>query len=149
MMLVTSAPPPGSRRNGGSLLRLLFGVVLFLVAIVTAVFGFLRLISVLEDGGYGTPPMRNGARDLGNRGRMLRDRDRHADLGCGQAIRAIGATACRTCSSTRKPKIRDPDHAGGAWLRVQRVDDQKHRVDIVRRRWVTAPESICSELRQR
>ncbi len=65
MMLVTSAPPPGSRRNGGSLLRLLFGVVLFLVAIVTAVFGFLRLISVLEHDGYGTPPMRTALVILG------------------------------------------------------------------------------------
>lgn len=71
MMALTSAPPPGPRRSGGSLLRVLFGVVLFLVALVTAVYGLLRLIAVLEQGGYGTPPMRTALAILGIAGGCL------------------------------------------------------------------------------
>ena len=44
-------------RRGGSGWRLLTGAVLFLVALVIAVYGFLTLVRVLNHGGYGTPPM--------------------------------------------------------------------------------------------
>ena len=57
MMFLTSPQPSGSMRDGGSPLRLLFGIVLFLAALVIATFGFVRLIAVLDDGGYGTPAM--------------------------------------------------------------------------------------------
>jgi hypothetical protein len=71
MMPLTSPQPSGSRRDSGSLLRLLFGIVLFLVALVTAAFGFLRLIAVLDQGGYGTSPMRNALVILGIAGACL------------------------------------------------------------------------------
>jgi hypothetical protein len=44
-----------SRRASGW--RLLIGGLLFLVAVVIAIYGFLSLVRVLNRGGYGTPPM--------------------------------------------------------------------------------------------
>jgi hypothetical protein len=70
-MPLTSSPPSPPGRDGGSLLRLLFGIVLFLVALVTAAFGFLRLIAVLDGGGYGTQPMRTALAILGAAGACL------------------------------------------------------------------------------
>ena len=55
------APPPA----GGSGWRLLTGALLFIVAMVTAVYGFLSLVRVLDSGGYGTPPMRTALATLG------------------------------------------------------------------------------------
>jgi hypothetical protein len=49
----------------GSILRLLTGVLLFIVAVVIAMYGFLSLVRVLEGGGYGTPPMRRALVTLG------------------------------------------------------------------------------------
>ena len=56
---------PDSPQGQGSLLRLLTGVLLFIVAIVVAMYGFLSLVRILEGGGYGTPPMRRALATLG------------------------------------------------------------------------------------
>lgn len=71
MMFLTSPQSSGSRREGGSLLRLLFGIVLFLVALVIATFGFVRLITVLDHGGYGTSAMTTALVVLGTAGACL------------------------------------------------------------------------------
>ena len=55
-----AAPP-----TGGSGWRLLTGALLFIVAMVMAVYGFLSLVRVLDGGGYGTPPMRTALATLG------------------------------------------------------------------------------------
>jgi hypothetical protein len=57
------APP--TPRPSGSGWRLLVGALLFIVAMVIAVYGFLSLVRVLDGGGYGTPPMRNALVMLG------------------------------------------------------------------------------------
>jgi hypothetical protein len=59
------------RPNHGSTVRLLIGSALTMAAITTAVIGFLRLIAVLESGGYGTASMRNALIVLGFAGAML------------------------------------------------------------------------------
>ena len=51
--------------TGGSGWRLLTGALLFIVAMVVAVYGFLSLVRVLDSGGYGTAPMRNALATLG------------------------------------------------------------------------------------
>ena len=61
--------PP--RRDQGSTLRLLIGATLTLTAIILALVGFARLISVLEGGGYGTPAMRGALFILGTSGALL------------------------------------------------------------------------------
>ena len=53
------------------MLRLLAGVVMLVVAVTTAALGFLRLISVLDGGGYGTPAMRYALIVLGAAGALL------------------------------------------------------------------------------
>lgn len=58
---MSQAPSPA----GGSGWRLLFGALLFIVAMVIAVYGFLSLVRVLNSGGYGTPPMRIALATLG------------------------------------------------------------------------------------
>jgi hypothetical protein len=63
------ASPPG--RGGGSPLRWLVGIVLFLAALVIAAFGFQQLITVLESGGYGTTPMIQALVVLGTAGACL------------------------------------------------------------------------------
>jgi hypothetical protein len=55
----------------GSTLRLLIGSVLILTALATTVIGFVRLIRVLEAGGYGTSAMRNVLIILALAGAML------------------------------------------------------------------------------
>jgi hypothetical protein len=71
---MTPRLPPGSAehtRDGGSFLRLLTGTMLVIVAITVAVFGFLRLINVLDQGGYGTSAMRSALVILGVSGACL------------------------------------------------------------------------------
>ena len=53
--MTPAEPPP---RDEGSTLRLLLGSVLIVVALVGMLIGFVRLIIVLESGGYGTSAMR-------------------------------------------------------------------------------------------
>jgi hypothetical protein len=63
-----NAPEAGAH---GSTLRLLTGSVLIIVALATTVIGFVRLIRVLEGGGYGTPVMRGALITLGAAGALL------------------------------------------------------------------------------
>jgi uncharacterized membrane protein YuzA (DUF378 family) len=63
-------PPPGPR-GGGSTLRFLTASVLIIVAVATAVLGFVRLITVLDRGGYGTSAMRLALFALGIAGALL------------------------------------------------------------------------------
>lgn len=62
---------PETPSGEGSVLRLLTGVVLFIVALVIAVYGFISLVRVLEGGGYGTPAMRGALAILGTAGACL------------------------------------------------------------------------------
>ena len=55
----------------GSGWRLLTGILLFIVALVIAVYGFLSLVRVLNTGGYGTPPMLRALVILGIAGACL------------------------------------------------------------------------------
>ena len=64
-----TAPPSAS--GGGSTLRLIAAVVLIIVAVTTAALGFVRLISVLDGGGYGTSAMRLALMVLGAAGAFL------------------------------------------------------------------------------
>lgn len=52
-------------------MRLLVGILLCVVAIVITVYGFIRLIGVLEHGGYGTPAVRDALTVLGVAGALL------------------------------------------------------------------------------
>lgn len=58
---MTPRPDPSRpdipRPDAGSTLRLVIGGVLFVAGIALAVFGFLRLVLVLDRGGYGTTQM--------------------------------------------------------------------------------------------
>ena len=69
----STTPPSQSpiTPNGGSALRLWAGVILLIVALAVAVFGFTRLVSVLDSGGYGTPPMTIALTILGGAGACL------------------------------------------------------------------------------
>lgn len=53
------------------MIRLLIGILLCVSALVTAVYGFLRLAGVLEQGGYGTPAVRDALIVLGTAGALL------------------------------------------------------------------------------
>ena len=64
-------PPTAPPTGGGSTLLLLTGIVLIVVAVTTAVLGFVRLISILDGGGYGTPAMRWALIVLGAAGAFL------------------------------------------------------------------------------
>ena len=69
---MTQLPPPiDPRRDSGSTIRLLTGVVLIVMALTTAVLGFVRLISILDSGGYGTSSMRWALTILGMAGAFL------------------------------------------------------------------------------
>jgi hypothetical protein len=59
---------PRTRGSGG---RLLVGALLIIVALATAVFGFLSLFRVLDGGGYGSPAMRWALVVLGTAGALL------------------------------------------------------------------------------
>lgn len=67
--MTEAAPPPP--RGRGSSLRFVFGLSLCLVAIVVTVYGFVRLATVLDQGGYGTPAQRNALGVLGLAGALL------------------------------------------------------------------------------
>ena len=66
---MTPSRPPSA--DTGSTLRLLVGVTLLIVAISMSLIGFLRLITVLESGGYGTTAMHTTLVILGIAGAML------------------------------------------------------------------------------
>lgn len=59
------------RSHAGSTLRLIVGAASTLAAVLTALVGFLRLITVLERGGYGTTDMRVALVILGVSGALL------------------------------------------------------------------------------
>ena len=61
---------PASTRHG-STVRLLIGAALTILALSLAVIGFVRLITVLESGGYGTTAMRTALILLGTSGAFL------------------------------------------------------------------------------
>jgi hypothetical protein len=63
--------PSRSRRDHGSTVRLLIGATLTVSAIAMVLLGFVRLITVLEAGGYGTPAMRSALIVLGFAGALL------------------------------------------------------------------------------
>ena len=67
---MTGRPPPSPSGQHSSL-RLLVGSILIVVALTTAVLGFIRLITVLEGGGYGTSAMRYALVTLGFAGACL------------------------------------------------------------------------------
>jgi hypothetical protein len=52
-------------------IRLGIGVLLCVTALVTTVYGFVRLAGVLEQGGYGTPAVRDALVVLGTAGALL------------------------------------------------------------------------------
>jgi hypothetical protein len=62
-------PPPPHRR--GSAVRFALGVFLCLAALVVTVYGFVRLATVLDQGGYGTPAQRNALAVLGLAGGLF------------------------------------------------------------------------------
>jgi hypothetical protein len=63
--------PPAPGGDHGSALRLIIGAGLLVAAVSLALIGFVRLIAVLEAGGYGTPAMRNALFVLGLAGGCL------------------------------------------------------------------------------
>ena len=60
-----------SKRSGGSLLRLLMGTMLVIIAFSSAAIGFVRLTTTLDQGGYGTSAMRVALFILGVAGACL------------------------------------------------------------------------------
>jgi hypothetical protein len=68
---VTGPPPPPAPPRRGSILRFVVGILLCVAALVTTVYGFFRLASVLEQGGYGTPAVRDALIVLGFAGALL------------------------------------------------------------------------------
>ena len=66
---MSTGSPPAS--GEGSTIRLLIGVVLVVAALVSTLIGFVRLIRLLEHGGYGTPAMRSAFVVLGGAGALL------------------------------------------------------------------------------
>lgn len=66
-----SAGPGKAPPDTGSTLRLILGSVAFVLGIALSVFGFLRLIVVLDGGGYGTSAMRTALVILGAAGSFL------------------------------------------------------------------------------
>ena len=60
--------PTRAPSGSGSTVRLVIGAGLVVVAIATALVGFVRLITVLESGGYGTTAMRTALFVLGTAG---------------------------------------------------------------------------------
>ena len=55
----------------GSTIRLIVGATLVIASVATALFGFVNLVTLLEGGGYGTPPMRQALVILGAAGAGL------------------------------------------------------------------------------
>jgi hypothetical protein len=90
--------PVPDRSTQGSTLRLLIGATLTFTAVGTALVGFVRLINVLESGGYGTSAMRIALFILGAAGAML----------AGGIATLIWEIAKRY-ESPREPEVRDGD----------------------------------------
>lgn len=67
---MTAAPSPLPRRRG-SIARFATGIALCVGALAITVYGFFRLAGVLEQGGYGTPAVRNALAVLGLAGALL------------------------------------------------------------------------------
>jgi hypothetical protein len=66
-----SHSPAASQGRSGSVLRLVTGGLLVIVALAVAAFGFTSLVGVLDGGGYGTTAMRNALTMLGVAGACL------------------------------------------------------------------------------
>jgi hypothetical protein len=66
-----SHSPAASQGRNGSVLRLVTGGLLVIVALAVAAFGFTSLVGVLDGGGYGTTAMRNALTMLGVAGACL------------------------------------------------------------------------------
>ena len=89
-------PSPAARK--GSTVRLLIGATLTISAILTALMGFIRLISVLEGGGYGTTAMTTALVVLGLAGAML-----------AGGIATLIWDIAKRYESPSEPKFRDLD----------------------------------------
>ena len=63
--------PPSPDQGEGSPIRLLIGAVLILAALSLMLIGFVRLIRILEGGGYGTSAMRGALAVLGGAGALF------------------------------------------------------------------------------
>lgn len=61
-------PPKPPPRDSGSTLRLVAGLVMLMLGFALALTGFLRLVIVLEGGGYGTSAMTTALVVLGAAG---------------------------------------------------------------------------------
>jgi hypothetical protein len=66
-----TTPPRRPDATHGSSIRLLVGAALTVAAVMLALVGFLRLVSVLEGGGYGTTRMQLALVILGAAGALL------------------------------------------------------------------------------
>lgn len=64
-------PEPEQSAGEGSLLRVLAGVVMIIVALTAATLGFVRLVNILDGGGYGTTSMRQALIIIGVAGGLL------------------------------------------------------------------------------
>jgi hypothetical protein len=93
-----------TRPGDGISWPLMAGVLLFIVAVVTAIYGFLALIRVLEGGGYGTPGMRNALVTLGTAGALLAG-------GTATIIWEIAKRYENPGASSRQPQVGKPDDA--------------------------------------
>jgi hypothetical protein len=62
---------PSPTQGEGSTIRLLIGLVLIVAALSGMLIGFVRLIRLLEAGGYGTPLMRSVLVLLGGAGALF------------------------------------------------------------------------------
>ena len=58
-------------RGRGSIRRFAIGLLLCVIALALTVYGFFRLAGVLEQGGYGTPAVRDALLVLGGGGALL------------------------------------------------------------------------------
>jgi uncharacterized membrane protein YqjE len=91
--------PPGT--NDSSTVRLLIGAGLTIAAVSLALIGFIRLIGILEGGGYGTPRMRNALVVLGTSGALL-----------ASGIATVIWDLSKRYESPRQPQVGDRDSAG-------------------------------------
>ena len=66
-----SANARPSAKDEGSTVRLLIGSTLIVAALAAMLIGFVRLIRLLEGGGYGTPAMRGALVILGVAGALF------------------------------------------------------------------------------
>ena len=92
---MTREPPRPAR---GSTVRLLIGATLTIAAVSTALIGFVRLITVLESGGYGTTAMRTALVVLGLAGALL-----------ASGIATLIWEIAKRYESPGEPQVRDRD----------------------------------------